>query len=627
MKAKKIIGEIGIVILLLVAANGASAQAPMATATPTIQAITDAVWWRPWHEKSFEEAEGKNLPILLSIEWPWQYESLMMRAEAYSDKALAQKINRDCVPVRIDADQRPDIARRYAPEGVPGFAFISPGGYPLQEPGSGEIFWGAYESPEQLEELLIPVSKLVARGNLDNYTYREIELLVKDQEEEEPQELLSNHDVRQIVREILYHFDDKFGGFGDPDKGYKPKYPHTETLRLLMAAAFYFDTPQYFDPVPGTLKMMIEGSFYTSGFGYKATTRDWNRLHDEALLDVNARLLEIYLRAFRRNNDDRLMEIAYQVMDDIRSFEDVFLTKGFSGAFYSARRAQVPMDFIQGRERGPILETLLTPGCCQTVQTYFLCTEMTNDQNWQKMGLKALDFLNTEMLRRDGRVAYSLSELTPGVDTVLASHVAMISALLAAYQRTGVVAYLELAERISQVCKRDFWVEPGYFSDHATGEESVGLLKQPRVDLKTNSQAIESLIVLSTLTGDERYRAWAEQALLTLSPAVRRGAMASAPVAMAALKVNNPPLHSVMVGSPDHSQSAALRHSCLKIDHPHLVVESVDPEEARPRLEQLQLEARQKPVVYFRYGELSAGPVSDATDVLEVARGLFRNRE
>ena len=71
------------------------------------------VYWRTWTEDAFREAERRNVPVLLFVGSAWSHDSLVMDNKVFSDPEISSYINSNYMPVRVDADQRPDIWSRY----------------------------------------------------------------------------------------------------------------------------------------------------------------------------------------------------------------------------------------------------------------------------------------------------------------------------------------------------------------------------------------------------------------------------------------------------------------------------------------------------------------------------------
>ena len=96
------------------------------------------VAWRPWGDAAapLTEAARAGKPVLLSIGTAWDQGSRQMDLNVYSDPEIAEQINANFIPVRVDADDRPDILRRYraaatalgGQPGLPVTAFLTPAG-------------------------------------------------------------------------------------------------------------------------------------------------------------------------------------------------------------------------------------------------------------------------------------------------------------------------------------------------------------------------------------------------------------------------------------------------------------------------------------------------------------------
>src|SRR5688572_14637339 len=84
--------------------------------------------WRPWGAGAFARARAEGRPVLLFVEAPWCTASLEMARTTYADSAVEALVHDRFVPIRVDADRRPDIAERYTLGGLPTTAFLDPDG-------------------------------------------------------------------------------------------------------------------------------------------------------------------------------------------------------------------------------------------------------------------------------------------------------------------------------------------------------------------------------------------------------------------------------------------------------------------------------------------------------------------
>src|SRR2546427_2608002 len=117
------------------------------------RAAREPVSWQPWGRDAFALAARLNRPILLYVgadDCRW---CGVMDLEVYGDAVLGAMIDSLVVPVRVDRDERPDVAQRYARavqllaglRGYPLTVFLTPDGsaffggtyFPLDDPVTG----------------------------------------------------------------------------------------------------------------------------------------------------------------------------------------------------------------------------------------------------------------------------------------------------------------------------------------------------------------------------------------------------------------------------------------------------------------------------------------------------------
>src|SRR5256886_1611712 len=144
---------------LLVLAGCVSEHGPLTnrmaqSTTPYLaRAARQPVSWQPWGRDAFALAARLDRPILLYVgadDCRW---CGVMDREVYGDPGLGAMIDSLFVPVRVDRDERPDVAQRYATavrllaglRGYPITVFLTPDGsaffggtyFPLDDPVTG----------------------------------------------------------------------------------------------------------------------------------------------------------------------------------------------------------------------------------------------------------------------------------------------------------------------------------------------------------------------------------------------------------------------------------------------------------------------------------------------------------
>jgi len=84
--------------------------------------------WRPWGEEALEVARTENKPIFLSIGYSSCHWCTVMEGEAFSDRAIADYLNTNFVPIKVDREERPDLDSIYMQSLQ---MMIGQGGWPL----------------------------------------------------------------------------------------------------------------------------------------------------------------------------------------------------------------------------------------------------------------------------------------------------------------------------------------------------------------------------------------------------------------------------------------------------------------------------------------------------------------
>src|SRR5256712_171030 len=145
---------LGLSTVACVSEHGPLTNRMAQSATPYLaRAARQPVSWQPWGRDAFALAARLDRPILLYVgadDCRW---CGVMDREVYGDPGLGAMIDSLFVPVRVDRDERPDVADRYAAAvrllaglgGYPITAFLTPDGsaffggtyFPLDDPVTG----------------------------------------------------------------------------------------------------------------------------------------------------------------------------------------------------------------------------------------------------------------------------------------------------------------------------------------------------------------------------------------------------------------------------------------------------------------------------------------------------------
>src|SRR5438270_950057 len=103
--------------------------------------------WLPWGEEAFAKARREDKPIFLSIGYSTCHWCHVMAHESFEDQEIAEVLNRDFVPIKIDREERPDVDRVYM---LFVQATTGSGGWPMSvwlTPDLKPFFGGTYFPP------------------------------------------------------------------------------------------------------------------------------------------------------------------------------------------------------------------------------------------------------------------------------------------------------------------------------------------------------------------------------------------------------------------------------------------------------------------------------------------------
>ena len=110
-------------------------------------------WWS-WEDTAFDKAKKLDKPILLSIGYSTCHWCHVMERESFENLQIAEFINANFIPIKVDREQHPDIDELYLTSiqmlsgkaGWPLTAVLTPDGLPF--------FGGTYFPPKQFLSLL-----------------------------------------------------------------------------------------------------------------------------------------------------------------------------------------------------------------------------------------------------------------------------------------------------------------------------------------------------------------------------------------------------------------------------------------------------------------------------------------
>jgi uncharacterized protein YyaL (SSP411 family) len=471
------------------------------------------VQWLTWGIGAFERASIERKPVLLSIAAPWCQWCREMDRTSYGDPGVACLINDRFVPIRVDADRRPDISERYTLGGWPTTAFLT---------SAGQIVGGGtYIAADRMTRVLQQV--LAAFGSRqDEIARRAAAAPASDIEGRVYEEC-------ELVSSVFETFDASHGGFGT-----EPKFPHVAPLRLALELHEAGDS-RMARIVAASLDAMGWRGLYDEidhGFFRYASTRDWRSPHVEKLLEVNAELASLFLSAGVVLGIARYHDRARDVLQYVASSLADPAKGGWAGS-QEADATYYAASTSEARQRlpAPPVDRVLYAGRNGAmISTALQAARVLDQPALAEFAIKSLERVLLTCYRPGAGVAH-YHDGAPRVYGLLEDQIAVATACLDAHEATGDVVYEMMAEELGHYAVRTMWdADRGGFFDRAASDadECVGLMRAPLKPFVANCGAAVLLRRLAATSGENEFAAKSDAILAAVAPlAARFGPLAA----------------------------------------------------------------------------------------------------
>ena len=320
------------------------------------QHAENPVAWQPWDEEALELAEARDVPIFLSIGYAACHWCHVMADESFEDPEVAETLNEEFVPIKVDREERPDVDNLYMSVcqmvrgngGWPLSVWLTPERKPFHvgtyfppeprgnTPGFGSVLrdiassWNDPEKRRQLEEQAEQWTASVA-GELEGTP-------------ETPGEAPEAEFIDSAANAAVSRADREHGGWGRGQK-----FPHAGRVHILFRAYDRTGRETYRDVAVGALGAMASGGLYDhvgGGFHRYCVDREWTVPHFEKMLYDNAEITRAFMAGYQVTGDERYAEIVRETFE--------FVERELShpdGGFYSTLDAQSE-DSTGAREEG-----------------------------------------------------------------------------------------------------------------------------------------------------------------------------------------------------------------------------------------------------------------------------------
>ncbi len=309
------------------------------------EAASGPVRWQPWGAAAFALASKLKRPMLIDVGAVWCHWCHVMDDNTYSNPQVAAILNARFVPVKVDADERPDIDSYFqnaashltGAGGWPLTCLITPSGSliyaagflpPMPPPGGG----AASAMVPLLERIADAYAKDPAAVDREAFA---LARKIASQSSPAPGSGVNSADLRrEIIASLAKSYDPEAGGFG---RGSGPRFYDFPAIRLALAYGF-FQHDAFREMALISLDKIARGGVFDQlggGFHRYSTDQAWRVPHFEKMAYDQAMALIVYSEAYQFSRDSNLLEI----IAGIRSYVNQTLLDPVTHAFFADQDA------------------------------------------------------------------------------------------------------------------------------------------------------------------------------------------------------------------------------------------------------------------------------------------------
>ena len=587
--------------------------------------VDSRIKWRNWDDAAFAEAQTSDKLVFLFLTQVWSAQCNEMEAQTLNDDNVAAQINRDYLPIKIDADRYPNLYDRYYLPGYPSCVVLTP---------DARLIGGGTSMPaDSLTVLLKQISKywkdnrpavLGQADKLQNYFVQAIS-------QRRPQQP-SGVALMLAEAAIRRQYDSTYGGFGT-----QPKFPQPAANDFMFSAAGMSGGPLFRDVVVKTMDAQLALlDTVWGGFYRYAAFADWSGAGHEKLLDPNAQLLNNYLDAYQLTHNEKYRQAAELTI----KYLDRFLRGSDGWGFYTSQQGAIkvggkfthPTEYFALSDEGrlkqgtPVVDkSIYTELNCQAISAYLKAQRVLGRRDCGDYAAKSLDQLLINAKGADDGLYRDPLHTAQSAFGLLPDQIAPISALLDAYETNGNRQCLTRAQAIALFVTK-------HLVDRDSGgvryEMSVaGNLGRMSVELKPfnlNADAVVAFARLYYLTAKVEYRETADSILkYHFNQYLKDDDLRLCQLAGAYTWSRRSPLTFVMVGKPG-DDSRNLLEKAWQTFLPRSVVQYLDPGTDKLRYGKLEFPVTDKPTLYLCLDTMRSEAIDDTATVITKIKDFLR---
>jgi uncharacterized protein YyaL (SSP411 family) len=438
--------------------------------------------WVEWGEEAFSRARMLGRPVLLSLTAVWCHACHRMDEETWEDSAVAAAVERATVPLRVDADARPDVYARYHLGGLPSTALLTADG--------DFVRGGTFLSRPQFFTFLDAALGDWRAGRRPGRR--------RPGNPRKPTNLVDQVIARLVQRADLVH-----GGFGSA-----PKLVEVEALALLLGRWRATRDAGLERILRATLDAIVEHLWdpYAGGFFRYAAAADWSGPHTEKVALDQARITHFLLEAGCALGETRYVDLGRDSLAHARRCLADQAGRVLASIAADPERHGEPPDDTPSVDRRRFADA----NAAMVTAAWFNCAVS---------GEPVLFEAEFRAAAPDGAIPHCLDE--PGdVVGLLRDQALGIEAAVMEYRLTGDPLLLQWAERAAEWSIAHLWDDEVRAFRMAPAEVEVDGAPDlpPMFPLLANGEMALAFVALAAQVGHEKYRRYAESIVEVLGP-------------------------------------------------------------------------------------------------------------
>ncbi len=298
-----------------------------------LQHAHNPVAWQAWDTTPLTQAKKENKLMIVSIGYAACHWCHVMEHESFEDPKVAEVMNTNFIPIKVDREERPDVDEVYMTAIQ---LMTGSGGWPLNVitlPDGRPIWGGTYFPKGDWVEALQQIATLYQKDPERLIAYADkLEQGIKTTSLIKTNPEAINYTPKFVAQAVdiwSTHFDHKKGG-----TQHVPKFMMPANYNFLLRYAHQTKDDQLMQYVLQTLDQISFGGVYDhlgGGFSRYSTDNKWHIPHFEKMLYDNAQLVSLYAKAYQITKKPWYKEVVYQTLDFVA--KDLTTSEG---AFYSS---------------------------------------------------------------------------------------------------------------------------------------------------------------------------------------------------------------------------------------------------------------------------------------------------